>query len=137
MSRVLDFLETDAERRSVRVVRHLEAGVSLELDEDQMRQVVMNLCLNALEASAPGAQIDVAVTTEDQAAVLIIDDAGPGVPVALRERIFEPFFTTKAAGSGLGLAIIQGIIAQHGGSLTVGDAPTGGARFVVRLPPTG
>ena len=66
--------------------------------------------------------------------VLRLDDTGPGIPEAQRERIFEPFFTTKAQGSGLGLPLVHTVVSQHGGSLTVGDAPAGGARFTLRLP---
>jgi signal transduction histidine kinase len=63
-----------------------------------------------------------------------IDDSGPGVPPAARDRIFEPFFTTKAKGSGLGLSIVHAIVSQHGGTVSVESAPGGGARFLLRLP---
>jgi len=63
-----------------------------------------------------------------------VDDSGPGVPEEMRARIFEPFFTTKASGSGLGLSIVHAIVTQHGGTLEVQDAPTGGARFLLTLP---
>jgi signal transduction histidine kinase len=64
-----------------------------------------------------------------------VDDTGPGVAESVRDRIFEPFFTTKASGSGLGLSIVHAIVAQHGGTITVEEAPSGGARFSIRLPP--
>jgi signal transduction histidine kinase len=66
-----------------------------------------------------------------------IDDSGPGVAPALRDRIFEPFFTTKATGSGLGLSIVHAIVSQHGGTVSVHGAPGGGARFLLRLPRLG
>jgi signal transduction histidine kinase len=66
-----------------------------------------------------------------------IDDSGPGVPAAVRDRIFEPFFTTKASGSGLGLSIVHAIVSQHGGTISVDDAPGGGARVLLRLPRLG
>ena len=65
---------------------------------------------------------------------LYVDDSGAGVPPELRSRVFEPFFTTKAEGSGLGLSIVHAIVLQHGGSLEVTSSPSGGARFVLRLP---
>ena len=65
---------------------------------------------------------------------MAIEDTGPGVAPAIRDRIFEPFFTTKAKGSGLGLSIVHAIVVQHGGALSVEEAGGGGARFVVRLP---
>ncbi len=63
-----------------------------------------------------------------------VDDSGPGIPAEVRDRIFEPFFTTKAQGSGLGLSIVHAIVTQHQGTITVEDAPNGGARFTLRLP---
>jgi len=65
---------------------------------------------------------------------IFVDDSGPGVPPELRDRLFEPFFTTKAQGSGLGLSIVHSIMTQHRGTITIEDAPGGGARFVLRLP---
>jgi signal transduction histidine kinase len=133
VGRVLDLLENDAERRGVKLVRKLVDGPLVAGDDGRLRQVVMNLALNALEAS-PRGTLTLTTTSHDGQVVLTVDDTGPGVPQALRERIFEPFFTTKAQGSGLGLPIVHAIIAQHGGTLTVGEAPGGGARFIVRLP---
>ncbi|MBK7859895.1 MAG: response regulator [Archangiaceae bacterium] len=132
--RVLDLLARDAERRGVTLERHLAQVPPVAGDDGRLRQVVMNLALNALEASSRGkVTMTVAAPTGAGTVVLIVDDTGPGVPPELRERIFEPFFTTKAQGTGLGLAIVHGIVAQHGGTLTVSSAPGGGARFTLEL----
>ena len=96
--------------------------------------------LGVLADQADGARPErlIRVATEDLGprVRVTIDDSGPGVPPAIRARVFDPFFTTKpaGAGTGLGLSISAQIVARHGGALTVGDAPTGGARFVVELP---
>ena len=58
-----------------------------------------------------------------QEVAIYVDDSGPGIPPDLRDRIFEPFFTTKAQGSGLGLSIVHAIVTQHGGTITIEDAP--------------
>ena len=68
--------------------------------------------------------------------MLTVSDAGPGVPPEIRDRVFEPFFTTKEQdkGTGLGLATVYNVVAQHGGTTTIDDAPTGGARFTLHFP---
>jgi signal transduction histidine kinase len=115
-------------------------------DPDQMEQVCLNLLKNAAEASPPGGVLRVRLWTgpgESEsphpgagatALCLAIADEGPGIAPDHRERIFEPFFTTKAEGSGLGLPIVHAIVTQHGGTITVEDAPEGGARFALRVP---
>ena len=65
---------------------------------------------------------------------VIVEDNGPGVPVADRQRIFDPYVTNKEGGTGLGLAIVRKILLDHGGDIDVGAAEGGGARFHVRLP---
>jgi two-component system sensor histidine kinase HydH len=144
VSRVLDLLAGEAERRGVRLERDLDAVPQVAGDEERLRQVLVNLGLNALEAVSDGGLVRVSCRLEPpdpdhQGAgpevAIRIDDDGSGVPEESRDRIFEPFFTTKAKGSGLGLSIVHAIVTQHGGRIRVEDSPEGGARFVVALPP--
>jgi two-component system NtrC family sensor kinase len=108
---------------------------------ETLGQVVLNLLVNAKQAAATGAsgRIRLALAHGATDVSLHVDDDGPGVPVELRECIFDPFFTTKAPaeGTGLGLAIAAEISDQHGGALSCGDSPLGGARFTLRLPGVG
>jgi signal transduction histidine kinase len=144
VSRVLDLMEGEAERRAIRVERDLDPARALPPvagDEERLRQVLVNLALNALEATPDGGVVRVSCAVEpprrgeaDGRVSVAIEDTGPGVAPAIRDRIFEPFFTTKAKGSGLGLSIVHAIVVQHGGALSVEEAGGGGARFVVRLP---
>ncbi len=136
LTKVLDLLEGEAERRGIRVERRLEPVPPVAGDEERLRQVVMNLALNAMEAVPSGGWLRIiSRPTDGESGVeILVDDSGKGVPAEQRERIFEPFFTTKAKGSGLGLSIVHAIVTQHGGTITVGDAPEGGARFILRLP---
>jgi signal transduction histidine kinase len=106
----------------------------------KLRQVLLNLVKNAAEASGPGGRVEVSVAAAPGGgAVVTVDDTGAGLAPETRARLFEPFYTTKETGTGLGLAVSQGIVRAHGGELEPGDAPSGGARFTVRLPasPTG
>jgi signal transduction histidine kinase len=146
VARVLDLLAGEAERRSIGLVREVtgEPGSSrVAGEEERLRQVLVNLTLNAIEATPDGGTVrvrcgpevgDPAPGAPGPGVCVLIEDSGPGVPVAARDRIFEPFFTSKAKGSGLGLSIVHAIVAQHGGSVEVDDAPGGGARFNLRLP---
>jgi signal transduction histidine kinase len=136
ITRVLDLLEGDAERRGVRVERAFDGAPPIAGDEERLRQVMMNLALNALEAVANGGLLRVSCRPAegDGMVEIVVEDSGPGIPPELRDRIFEPFFTTKAEGSGLGLPIVHAIVSQHGGTIAAEEAPQGGARFVLRLP---
>jgi len=136
LDRVLDLLEGAAQQRDVRVLREFSAVPAVAGDEERLRQVVMNLALNALEAVPNGGWLRVSCApAEDPDLVeIVVDDGGAGVPPEIRERVFEPFFTTKAKGSGLGLPIVHAIVTQHGGTIEVDGAPEGGARFVLRIP---
>jgi two-component system sensor histidine kinase HydH len=142
ITKVLDLLGGEAERRGVRLERTLDPVPPVAGDEERLRQVLVNLGLNALEAVKDGGLVRVSCRTEPAPPDLpgaaevsvLIDDDGSGVPPEARDRIFEPFFTTKARGSGLGLSIVHAIVTQHGGTITVEDSPGGGARFAVRLP---
>lgn len=118
-------------------------GVGALIDGDQLKQVLWNVLLNACEASRPGSEelSLVECTVRDrrpqggQNAVLItIADAGPGIPSAVRRRAFDPFFSTKARGTGLGLAICKQIIDDAGGRIRLLNRPRGGTRVVIALP---
>ena len=136
LDRVLTLLGGPAEKRHVRVMRDFEVVPAVAGDEERLQQVVMNLGLNALDAVPEGGWVRVACRAADDGDTvdILVDDSGNGVPLEIRERIFEPFFTTKAEGSGLGLPIVHAIVTQHGGTITVEDAPEGGARFALRVP---
>lgn len=104
-------------------------------DRDQMVQVLVNLLDNAKAALGGAGAITVRVgRAPEGGAFLEVEDSGPGVAPADRERIFEPYFTTKGSGTGLGLPIARRIAEEHGGRLEVGGEPGSGARFRLTLP---
>jgi two-component system sensor histidine kinase HydH len=133
-ARVLDLLQSDADRRSIRLERRLAVVPPVAGDEGRLRQVIMNLALNALEAVSGPGRVLISTEVRGREVALCVEDSGTGISADIRDRIFEPFFTTKASGSGLGLPIVNAIVTQHGGSISVEDAKGGGARFVVTLP---
>jgi two-component system nitrogen regulation sensor histidine kinase NtrY len=121
----------------VAIVERLADGTPLvRLDTEQIRRVVINLIDNAIEAIDRRGQI-VVETQLDQAnrvVRVIVADDGPGIPPAERDKLFLPYYSTKGRGSGLGLAIVRRIIAEHGGSIDVGDNTPRGTRFTIELP---
>ncbi len=129
-----------AAERGVEVVAAVDAPVIIEGDPDRLVQLVTILLDNALDHSPTGGRITVSARRVGVMAVLVVEDDGPGVAPADRERIFEPFARLPgdrragSAGTGLGLAIARRIVSAHGGTIAVEDAPGGGARFVARLP---
>ena len=100
----------------------------------ELGRVVLNLLLNAADATAGKGRIDVRVLSDGPNARLEVHDDGPGVPSELREHIFEGFLTTKPEGSGLGLLSVRVAVAEHGGSVALRDSDLGGACFSVTLP---
>lgn len=134
VEKVRALLVDDAERRGIRLECRCPADVVVNGDESRLRQVVMNLTLNALDAVPRGGWVRLASRIADAEVILTIEDSGTGIPVEAMHHIFEPFFTTKASGSGLGLPIVHAIVTQHGGAIGVENVPGAGARFTVRLP---
>jgi signal transduction histidine kinase/DNA-binding response OmpR family regulator len=100
----------------------------------ELTQVVSNLIFNAVEAMPGGGRVTLATRREGDAIVLTIADTGTGMSKATQSHIFEPFFTTKETGQGLGMSIVYGILARHGGEISVESTENQGATFTVRLP---
>jgi two-component system, OmpR family, sensor kinase len=116
-----------------------EREVRVEGSGDELHRLVRNLLENAVVHTPAGTRVDAALTVEDATARIDVCDEGPGVPAELRARVFERFVRADGdggpqAGTGLGLAIVRAVAERHGGSVEVGDASGGGARFSVRLP---
>ncbi len=112
---------------------------SIRGDELQLRQAIVNLVMNGMQAARgeqESGRVSLGVIDRGQDVMLTIQDSGPGIPEELQERIFEPFFTTKPAGegTGLGLPTTRRIIDAHGGRISVRSAPGGGALFEVLIP---
>jgi signal transduction histidine kinase len=129
-------IRTQAREGDVSIAESLESGVYVNVDEEKIHQVLLNLLLNALDASGPGGALHVALErgADGKTARVVVDDSGPGVPEGERERVFEPFYSSKSSGTGLGLAVAKSIVERHGGTISLKSRPGGGARAAVVLP---
>jgi signal transduction histidine kinase len=136
----VDLVSSQAAQRDVRIDCALpEEPLWAEGDPGQLRQVLLNLLLNALEAIQEGGSVRVAVRMDASCGEggglwIEVADTGPGLPASLGQDIFAPFVSTKPTGLGLGLSICRRILEAHGGAVTARDRPQGGAVFDVRLP---
>nr|WP_239484035.1 ATP-binding protein [Paenibacillus rhizolycopersici] len=106
----------------------------LLLNAKEIKQLILNLSRNAMEAMEEKGQLTLETKVADQGALLLVSDTGPGIPPGQREKLFEPFFTTKAKGTGLGLALCLSIIERHGGKISVDSAEGQGTTFTVFFP---
>jgi two-component system nitrogen regulation sensor histidine kinase NtrY len=108
----------------------------VRVDGEQMRRVIINLVDNAIEAMNRAGVITLETQHDPGASLvrLVVTDDGPGIPAAEREKLFMPYYSTKRRGSGLGLAIVRRIVAEHGGTIEVGDNEPRGTKFTIELP---
>jgi signal transduction histidine kinase len=113
---------------------------AIALDATQVRQALLNLVQNAVQAvqqagpAHPQVRVTLSSHSEIQALDIAVEDNGPGIPIGERQRIFTPFYTTKDHGTGLGLAIVHSIVSLHGGTLAVDDSALGGACVRMIIP---
>jgi signal transduction histidine kinase len=134
-------IRPEVEARGGAVTMGGEFGV-VDGDEVLLRQAFVNLLRNAVEACVqasvvPSVGIHARVDPALGSVRVTVDDNGPGIEPAMRERVFRPFFTTKPEGTGLGLALVQKILVTHNGRIVVGSSRAGGASFQALLPLTG
>jgi len=135
LKQIVDFATNHTDMRGVTITTQLAKGLPLvELDGDQMRQVAINLILNAGGAMTQGGILTVSTEAVDNSHVRItFKDNGCGIPAESLEKIFEPFYTTKARGTGLGLAITRQIIEQHHGQIHIDSVIGQGTSVTVTL----
>ena len=132
VGQVLELLEPEAASAGVELTLLPGAEFSTEIDQERIKQVVLNLVRNAMEAAGRGGRVRVRVGAAEGGAVLEVEDDGPGLPPETA-MIFEPFFTTKPGGTGLGLAIVHRIVTDHGGRIDA-ERRGGTTAFSVFLP---
>jgi len=123
--------------RGVEIELFADRPVQVQGDRASLSAMVRNLADNAVRYSPRGAGVELRVLQEPGAAIVHVDDGGPGIPPSERERVFDRFYrrtSNDEPGTGLGLAIVKSVASRHGGSVTLDDSPLGGLRATVRLP---
>ena len=132
---VVRLMESTARKRQVTLDVRAESHLpSVLADPDQLKQIVLNLLLNAIEVSPLDGVVTLALARTSTGICLEVRDQGPGIPPEQREDIFAPFFTTKESGTGLGLALVHQMVVEHGGDISVDSTVGRGSTFRVKLP---
>ena len=134
LAEVLVLLAHRAAPGTLKVAREFPPVLAWSVDRQQFRQVVWNLCLNALQAMPDGGELRVSAVATGGRLVMRVADTGEGIAAGDLGHIFEPFFSTKADGTGLGLALVHRIVQDHGGEIDVQSRPGVGSAFTLTLP---
>ncbi len=135
LTATLDLLEGEFHDRRVQLAREFAPGAApVRLDSESLKQVFLNLVLNALEATPEGGRVRVTAAVADGRLEVVVHDSGPGLAPDVLARLGEPFVTTKAQGTGLGLFLARRLLRAAGGDLAANNAASGGAVVRVHLP---
>jgi len=134
LEEVVYLVQQSARKQQVELRLEIEETPPLCGHREQLKQVFLNLMLNALQVMPEGGALTVDVKAGDAATVIRFCDSGPGIPDEVRERIFNPFFTTRSEGTGLGLAITQRIVTAHKGTIEIEQTSEQGTVFKLTLP---
>lgn len=138
LENVIELASHGVRGKTVRFEKSIEAGLqSVECDPEQLEQVLLNLMINAIEASPDGGTVTLSAVDQESKIAIRVSDRGDGVAPAHIDRLFDPFFTTKEHGTGLGLPVAHQIVRQMGGSLAAHANGERGMIFSVLLPAKG
>ena len=136
LEEVLELMDRQFKKLNIELIRNFPTDCSsFEGSPENIRQVILNIIINACDAMPDGGKIEIEMQTYPDNLSIRFCDTGPGIPVEIIPRIFEPFFTTKqpGKGTGLGLSVCYGIIKRHKGSITYTNTKVGGC-FEIKLP---
>jgi signal transduction histidine kinase len=135
LERTLSLLEVQMGKSRVQLEKAWPDSLPTCFDPDRIQQVLLNLCMNALEAMPEGGSLKVTAAVAARSEIRIeVEDTGQGMPPDIQARIFDPFYTQKPSGTGLGLWVVQRIIQDHAGRIEVQSTPGRGTRITLYLP---
>jgi signal transduction histidine kinase len=135
MGEIVELARPQADAARIRVTMVEEAeGVEVRVDRDLMKQAVLNVVVNAIEAMPDGGELRFEASANEDTAEIRVTDTGAGIPPELREKIFRLYFTTRKEGSGIGLAMTFRIVQLHDGTIDFSSEPGKGTTFFIRLP---
>src|ERR1019366_1196569 len=138
VAEILSFIEPEAAARGIRTsFERPEGAISIEAGRDLLRQALVNIAVNAMEAVDKGGSVTARIEHTDDACVIVIADTGPGIPADQREKIFQLYYTTKPQGTGIGLAMAFRAVQLHGGTIEVKSEMGKGTEFRIVLPLAG
>jgi signal transduction histidine kinase len=132
---IVDLAKPQAEASKIHVaVDEQVDGVEVRMDRDLLKQAVLNVVVNAMQAMPEGGELRFEAQANEDTAELRISDTGPGIPPELRDKIFRLYFTTRKEGSGIGLAMAFRFVQLHDGTIDFTSEPGKGTTFSIRLP---
>lgn len=135
LDEIVQLARPQAAANSINVTVKQDApGTDIRVDRDLMKQAVLNIVVNAIEAMPEGGELRFESAVQEDQAEIRISDTGPGIPPEVRDKIFRLYFTTKKEGSGIGLAMTFRVVQLHDGTIDVSSEPGAGTTFVLRLP---
>lgn len=136
LRRTVELISIPAKQRGINIVQEYPPeDISLYLDPEQIKEALLNLEINALEAMPQGGVLRLVLTKKDDQEVIIrVSDTGEGISPQIKSKIFDPFFTTKEQGTGLGLTIVHMVVKNHGGTISVAPNNGQGTTFTITLP---
>ena len=128
-------LEAHATGKNLKIQKQMEPDIFVNGDGEKLHQAVLNLVLNAMDASETDSSIEISLSRkQDRTAELAVRDHGEGIAPSELKNIFEPFYTTKSSGTGLGLAVVKSIVEHHNGTIDIESKPGAGTTIRISLP---
>jgi signal transduction histidine kinase len=135
INEVLELVQQQAQEQGISIVSDLDPSLGIVYgDEDQIKQVLLNIILNAFASMPAGGTVDIISHREYEKIFIRIKDTGIGIPEKIRNKVFDLYFTTKKDGGGVGLAVCQNIIKAHDGRIEFDSVEGEGTVFTIQLP---